>query len=103
MPNKYGLRMGAKDVPIGGVEILTDTHGVNFAPYLRQVSQDIERNWHSLIPQSVNRKGNVAIECAIAKDGKVADIFLVARPKADDDALVRAAHKGQNLSRHAGT
>ena len=94
MPNKYGLGMGAKGVPIGGVEILTDTQGVNFAPYLRQVRQDIERNWHSLIPQSVNRNGNVAIECAIAKDGKLADISLVARPKPDDDALVRAAWGG---------
>jgi hypothetical protein len=86
--------MGAKGVPIGGVEILTDTQSVNFAPYLRQIKQDIERNWHSLIPQSINRKGNVAIECAIAKDGKLADIFLVARPKPDDDALVRAAWGG---------
>src|SRR5215467_3302972 len=86
--------MGAKGVPIGGVEILNDTGGANFAPYLQQVRQDIERDWHSLIPQSVNRKGNVAIECAISKDGKLADMFLVAKPKPEDDALVRAAWGG---------
>ena len=80
VPNKYGLGMGAKGVPIGGVEILTDTQGVNFAPYLRQVRQDIERNWHSLIFQSVNRKGNVAIECAIAKMGSLQTFSSVLGP-----------------------
>ena len=92
--NKYGLGIGAKGVPIGGVEVLSDTQGVDFSPYLQRVRQDIERNWHSLVPQSVSRKGNVAIECAIAKDGKLADMFLIARPKPDDDALVRAAWGG---------
>ena len=94
MPNKYGLGMGTKGRAIGGVEILSDTQGVNFAPYLQRVRQDIERNWHSLVPQSVNRNAKVVIECAIAKDGKLADMFLVARPKPDDDALARAAWGG---------
>ena len=94
VPNKYGLGMRTKGVPIGGVEVLSDIKGVDFAPYLRRVKQDIERNWYSLIPQSANRKASLAIECAIAKDGKVADMFLVARPKPDDETLVRAAWGG---------
>ena len=39
------------------------------------------------------------IECAIAKDGKLADMFLVARPKPDDDALARAAWGGITKSK----
>ena len=90
--NQYGLGLGTKGRTLEGVEILSDTQGINFAPYLRVVVRTITRNWHDLIPPSETRKGKLAIEFAITKDGKLADMWLVARPGGPgDEALVRMA------------
>jgi hypothetical protein len=90
--NEYGLGLGTKGRTVEGVEILSDTRGVNFAPYLRVVVRTVKRNWHDLIPPSETQEGKLAIEFAITKDGKVADMNLVARPGGpDDEALCRMA------------
>jgi hypothetical protein len=34
-----------------GVDILSDTQGVDFGPYLRRILSDIKRNWEPLIPE----------------------------------------------------
>jgi TonB family protein len=77
--NQYGLGLGTKGRTVEGVEILSDTRGVNFAPYLRVIVRDIKQNWYRLIPQSADtQKGKLAIEFAITNDGHVADMQLVA-------------------------
>jgi hypothetical protein len=92
--NEYGLGLGlgTKGRAVEGVEILSDTQGIDFAPYLRVVVRSVKRNWHDMIPTSETREGKLAIEFAITKDGKVADMNLVARPGGpNDEALVRMA------------
>jgi len=90
--HQYGLGLGTIGRTVEGVEILSNTPGVEFAPYLRIVVREVNRNWHDLIPPSETRKGKLAIEFAITKDGKVADMWLVSRPGGpDDEALVRMA------------
>ncbi len=60
----------------GNVEVLTDTQGVDFGPYLSRVLDSIRKNWYSLIPPEARapelKTGKVAIEFAILKDGHVA-------------------------------
>jgi TonB family protein len=78
----------------GPVEVLSDTHGVNFDPYLRQVVVPaVRKNWYTLIPESAKmKKGELSIEFHILKDGRVADMKTVeASGEADLD---RAAYGG---------
>src|SRR5258707_15189422 len=74
--NQYGLGLGTKGRTVEGLEILSDTQGINFAPYLRVVVWNVIRNWHELIPPSETRKGKLAIELAITKDSKLAAMWL---------------------------
>lgn len=75
-----GLGIGAGGNQEGNVEILSDTKGVDFRPYLKVVLHDVRENWYHLIPECAEMmKGKLAIEFAITKDGKLADMKLVAR------------------------
>jgi TonB family protein len=78
---------------LGPVEILTDTQGVDFGSYLQKVVQDVKRNWYQMIPESamppIKRRGKLAIEFAIRKDGKVSNMMLKAT--SGDTPLDRAA------------
>lgn len=86
----FGLGTGAHGRPVGALEILSDTQGVDFSPYLQRILQDVRENWYHLIPVSAEmKKGKLAIEFAITKDGKVADMRLVA--SSGDVALDRPA------------
>ena len=83
-------RMAAKWEPF---EILSDTMGVDFGPYLQRVLHDVRQNWYNAIPESAQLKhGNLIIEFAITKDGKVAGMNLV--PPSGDSPLDRAAWAG---------
>ena len=86
----FGLGTGAHGREQGALDILSDTQGVDFGPYLQRILQDVKENWYHLIPQSAEmKKGKLAIEFAITKDGKVADMRLVA--SSGDVALDRPA------------
>jgi len=64
---------------MGALDILSNTYGIDFGPYLQSLLKEVRKNWYSLIPASDQmKKGKLAIEFAIAKDGKVADMRLVA-------------------------
>jgi hypothetical protein len=79
----FGLGIGARGNHDGNVDILSDTKGVDFRPYLKVVLQDVRENWYHLIPECAQMmKGKLAIEFAIAKDGKIADMKLVSRSHA---------------------
>ncbi|HYW40600.1 MAG TPA: TonB C-terminal domain-containing protein [Terriglobales bacterium] len=90
----YGLsqgRSGAKT--LDQAEILTDTMGVDFGPYLTRIVQIVRQNWYTLMPPSVYppilKQGKLAIEFVILKDGKVSGMAL--RTPSGDVALDRAA------------
>ncbi len=86
----FGLGTGAHGRQLGQLDILSDTQGVDFGPYLQRILQDVKENWYHLIPESAEmKKGKLAIEFAITKDGKVADMRLFA--SSGDPALDRPA------------
>jgi len=86
----FGLGTGAHGRQLGALDILSDTQGVDFGPYLQRILQDVKENWYHLIPESAEmKKGKLAIEFAITRDGKVADMRLIA--SSGDVALDRPA------------
>jgi outer membrane biosynthesis protein TonB len=86
----FGLGTGAHGRQLGALDILSDTQGVDFGPYLQRILEDVRENWYHLIPESAEmKKGKLAIEFAITKDGHVADMKLVAT--SGDIALDRPA------------
>ena len=73
----FGLGTGAKGRQMGNLDVLSDTMGVDFGPYLQRVLHDVKQNWYNLIPESAGmKKGRLAIEFAIMKDGQVAGMKL---------------------------
>jgi TonB family protein len=86
----FGLGRGAHGARMGPFEILSDTQGVDFGPYLQRILQEVKEHWYELIPESAEmKKGKLAIEFAIAKDGHVMDLKLIA--SSGDTALDRPA------------
>jgi len=93
----FGLGTGAHGRQVGNLEILSDTQGVDFGPYLQRVLHDVKQNWYNAIPESAQMKhGNLIIEFAITKDGRVAGMKLVAT--SGDVPLDRAAWAGITAS-----
>jgi hypothetical protein len=89
----YGLSQGKSGGTMGQVDILSDTMGFDFNPYLQRIFHTVDRNWRILMPESVYppilKKGMVFIEFSIMKDGSVQGLKVVGPPA--DVALVRAA------------
>ncbi len=81
---------------MGPFDILSDTQGVDFGPYLARVLQTVKMNWYNLIPEEARppllKRGKVAIQFVILPDGKVAGLQLVG--PSGDIALDRAAWGG---------
>src|SRR5260370_29084003 len=50
----------------GGIEILSDTMGVDFGPYMQRLKVQVQSHWNPLIPESVlppmMKTGTVVIE-----------------------------------------
>ena len=61
----------------GGVQILSDTKGYDFGPYMNQVLNKVRSNW--LIPDSAifGKKGRVVIDFTITKNWDIADCHIV--------------------------
>jgi TonB family protein len=77
----------------GSVDILSDTEGVDFGPYLKRALSLMRQEWYARIPESAQtKKGKVAIEFSILKDGHIANMKLVAT--SGDMSLDRAAWSG---------
>lgn len=93
----FGLGTGAHGRQMGNLDVLSDTMGVDFGPYLQRVLHDVKQNWYNAIPESAQmKKGKLSIEFAITKDGKVAGMKLVA--PSGDIPLDRAAWAGITAS-----
>ena len=79
----------------GGVDILSDTQGVDFSSWLARWHYETERTWDPLIPDEVNppidKSGVVAIRFKVLPDGRLmpGSVELVGR--SGDVALDRAA------------
>jgi TonB family protein len=76
-----------------GVDILSDTMGVDFNPYLRRILHDIYVTWLPLIPEEarppLNKQGETLIRFTILPDGRIGAMRLDGSTQ--DQALDRAA------------
>lgn len=93
----YGLGTGGSQGKIhSDMDILSDTMGVDFGPYLSRVLHDVRMNWYNLIPEAARapllKRGKVSIEFAITKTGQVAGMRLTS--PSGDVSLDRAAWGG---------
>jgi TonB family protein len=66
---------------LGGIDVLSDTMGVDFGPYLQRALKVVKQNWYHLSPPSARAprmmRGAVSIEFAILKTGRIAGMKLV--------------------------
>lgn len=64
----------------GGVEILSDTGGVNVSPYIRQIMAIIYKNWMPLIPPEAKppeaKQAESSIRFTILPDGSIGAMHL---------------------------
>jgi len=87
---------GAQGGMGAGVQVLSDTQGVDFGPYIRRILGDIKRNWIPLIPEEarppLNKQGETHIRFTILPDGRIAAMNLDA--SSQDTAIDRACWGG---------
>jgi|SRR5579859_781849 len=90
---EYGNVVHPRTDHRGAMEILSDTLGVDFGPYMKRLHYTVQNHWDPLIPVSalppVMKKGVVMIEFSITKDGRVEGMKLVS--SSGDVSLDRAA------------
>jgi TonB family protein len=80
------------------MQLLTDPQGVDFRPYLTRILASVKQHWLSVMPESVRlgRRGKVAIQFSISRDGQVPKLVIAEFSGAD--ALDRAAVAGISAS-----
>lgn len=86
----------------GDLDILSDTMGVDFAPYLSRVKQQVQTNWWNIIPEVARpplmKQGRVVIEFVIMKNGQIGSIKMNPNGYSGDVSLDRAAWGGITAS-----
>lgn len=91
-PNAMPMHPGAGT---GGIQVLSDTQGVDFTSWLQRWHYETERTWDPLIPDEVNppiyKSGAVAIRFKVLPNGRLMDGSLVLEGRSGDVALDRAA------------
>jgi TonB family protein len=96
----YGAGPGGRARTLGALDVLSDTQGVDFGPYLSRVVDAVRRNWYTIIPEAARapllKRGKVAIEFAILPDGRVAGMKITG--VSGDVSLDRAAWGGITAS-----
>jgi TonB family protein len=97
-PGAGGRGVSSGPAQLGGAEILTDTQGVDFNPYLQRVLFEIRRNWYSVMPEiaKMGKRGTVKIRFEILKDGVVNKVYLIS--SSQSDPLDKAAFAGISAS-----
>lgn len=93
-----GLTSGNPNGPSGhhglgtGVDILSDTMGVDFNPYLQRIMREIYETWLPLIPEEarppLNKQGETQIRFIILPDGRIGGMVL--EGSTHDDAINRS-------------
>lgn len=102
-PSQFGGDMGANAPDEhpgnqGAVDILSDTMGVDFGPYIQRVIYDTKRAWYPIIPEEAQppllKQGRVGIRFKILPNGSVAPGSMVLELPSGDVALDKAAWAG---------
>jgi hypothetical protein len=79
----------------GGVEVLSDTQGVDFNSWLIRWHRETEHTWDPLIPDEVNppilKSGAVVIRFKVLPNGRIMDGSMVLEGRSGDTGLDRAA------------
>jgi TonB family protein len=82
------------------IEIVSDTLGVDFAPYLSRLHVQVYNNWFAVMPETAKApwrtKGTVVIEFTIMKDGTVTGLRIL--QGSGNVALDRAAYAAISAS-----
>ncbi len=90
-----GARVGHQGANTG-YEILSDTLGVDFGPYIKQLLRMVRASWIPLIPEEtrppLNKEGTTLIRFRIEPDGRVSYMHL--DDSTHDQAIDRAAWGG---------
>jgi outer membrane biosynthesis protein TonB len=79
----------------GGVQVLSDTQGVDFNSWLIRWHRETEKTWDPLIPDEVNapilKQGQVQIRFKVLPNGRIMDGSMILEGRSGDTALDRAA------------
>lgn len=79
----------------GGVQVLSDTQGVDFSAWLQRWHYVTQQTWDPLIPDEVNppllKAGQVAIQFKVLPNGRIMDNSMTLVGRSGDPALDRAA------------
>lgn len=79
----------------GGVQVLSDTQGVDFNSWLQRWHWETERTWDPLIPDEVNppinKSGQLVIRFKVLPNGRIMDGSMRLEGSSGDVALDRAA------------
>ena len=79
---ELGRGMRSQANRMGPAEVLSDTQGVDFSPYLARLVAVVKRNWYDMIPESARapfyETGEVVIEFNIRRDGQFEAIQIIA-------------------------
>jgi len=99
IPGSGGGR-GAASGPgqLSGMQVMSDTEGIDFNPYLQRVIFEIRRNWISVMPEiaRMGKRGKVVLQFEILKNGVVPKVYLISSSQAEP--LDRAAFAGISAS-----
>ena len=79
----------------GGVQILSDTHGVDLSAWLKQWHRETERNWKvpkaSEVHAPVSKPSKAAIRFKVLPNGRLKDGSMVLESRTGTTAFDRAA------------
>ena len=91
----YGSGGVSHNGPQGDVEILSDTLGVDFGPYIKHLLRMLYESWVPLIPEEtrppLNKEGSTLIRFTINPDGSLAVGGMHLDASTHDEAIDRAA------------
>ncbi len=67
-------------VQISGVELLSDTHGLDFGPYIKVLMTSLKASWNEVLAQHTvspsDLKGSLTVRFTIKPDGSVSTMHL---------------------------
>ncbi|SRR6266568_5377366 len=79
----------------GGVQVLSDTQGVDFNSWLTRWHRETQKTWDPLIPDEVNapilKKGAVVVRFKVLPNGRLQEGSMVLEGRSGDTGLDRAA------------
>ena len=90
---RAGQHPGSTDSGRNTADVVSETKGFNFGPYLSKVVEKARKNWYKRIPSSAwapeKKKGKVTIEFTVLRNGKVAGLKIA--QSSEDSVLDQAA------------